>query len=201
MSQIYNTGPVELYTGTGSASALEFLGYSENGMQIEIRETFEDVHSDLLGPRIPTDVQHFQADALITGDLVRWNESVLEKCEDRSLNGAGGTGASFGIVSKLEVGALMLAYGKTYRLLCDAPSLDLGGAGSGAIMPGLIPLNFPYAYLHDTMTRKRGARAERVHIIFRGLANTTNIGATAALPNTFTLYNNVRTGRPGTAPN
>lgn len=199
MSQIYNTGPCEMYVGTGVADALEFLGYSEQGMDLELRETFEDVNSDLLGPKIPTDVQHFQADCLITGDLVRWNEYVLQKIEDRSRQGAGGTGASLGTISKKEVGALMLAYGKCFRLLCDAPNVAL--AGVAGIMPDLRPYNFPAAYLHDTMKRKRGARAERVHIILRALADATNIGATASLSNSFPLYDSDRSGIPGVAPN
>lgn len=199
MSQLYNTGPVELYVGTGVDDALEFLGYSETGMDIEERETFEDVMSDLLGPKIPTDVQHFQADCLVTGDLIRWNEYVLQKIEDRSKSGAGGTGASLGTISRKEVGALMLAYGKCFRLLCDAPNIDLSSVGS--IMPNLQPRNFPAGYIHDTLKRKRGARVERVHIIFRALADTTNIGATASLSNSFPLWDTDRSGRPGVAPN
>jgi len=192
MSQIYNTGPCILYVGQGDSGELVELGFSEDGMRIAIRETFEDVHSDLLGPKIPTDVQRFQADALITGDLIRWNESVLELCEDRSAGDAG-----WGNVRIDEVGALMLAQGKTYRLLCDAPNV----AFADAAFPDMTPYNFPEAYLHDTMERRRGARVERVHIIFRALANFSNFGMTAALPVSVPLYNSDRTGRPAASPN
>jgi len=189
MSSVYNTGPVEMYVGVGVSLALVFLGYSEDGMRIELRETFEDIHSDMLGPRIPTEVQHFQADAMITGDLVRWDDSVLQVIEDRSLGGAG-----WGVVSRAENGALLLAQGRTYRLLCDAPNVGI------LAFPNLVAYNFPNAYLHDTMTRRRGARAERVHIIFRALAQFTNIGATSGVPATATLYNSVRTGKPVQGP-
>ncbi len=180
----------------GSSSTLQFLGYSETGMRIDIRETFDDIHADLLGPRIPIDVQHFQADALITGDLIRWNEGVLQIIEDRSFMGAGGTGASRGVISRQEVGALMLAQGKTYRFLCDAPNTGL------AVFPGMVPYNFPFTYMHDAMQRRRGAKVETVHIIMRALANYTNVNVSAQMPNTQPLYNNDRSGIPtATAPN
>ncbi len=181
-----------MYCGLGVANALLFLGYSEDGMRIQIRETFEDVHSDLLGPRIPTEVQHFQADALITGDLIRWNENVLELIEDRSRGYSG-----WGNVNRKAVGELMLAQGRCYRFLCDAPNLDL----PTGIFPGMKPYNFPTAYLHDMMERRRGARVERVHISMRALANFTNIGASAALPAGSYLYNDDRSGLTGTQPN
>lgn len=201
MSQLYNTGPCEMYTGTlpGSQLALEFLGYSENGMNIEFKSYYEDVNSDLLGPKIPTDIQHFQADGIISGDLVRWNETVLAQCEDRSRLGADaggtGTGAAQGVVSRLEVGALMQAYGKTYRLLCDAPSLNLSSAAT--LFPGMSAINWLHVYLADTMTRKRGARVERLHVIFRATVNVTNLSPSGSFSNTFTLYDGNRAGLGG----
>jgi hypothetical protein len=179
-----------MYVGLGAGNALLFLGYSEDGMRIQLRETFEDVHADLLGPRIPIEVQRFQADALITGDLIRWNENVLQLIEERSR-----AVTAWGAVARAEVGALMLAQNKCYRFLCDAPNVGMG------VFPNMLAYNFPASYLHDVMERRRGARVERVHITQRALANFTNIGASALLAISQPLYNSDRTGIPGTAPN
>ena len=196
MSQPYNTGPCELYISVDNTNNLQFLGYSEQGMRIQLRETFEDVYADLLGPKVPIDVQRFHADALITGDLIRWNEGLFQLIEDRSRT-VTGAAAGWGMVARVETGALMLAQNKTFRLLCDAVNSVI----QSQAFPNMRPYNFPTVYLHDMIERRRGARAERVHVMFRALSNWTNIGTTTPLASGNVLYNFDRTGIPGNAPN
>jgi hypothetical protein len=185
-----------MYVGLASDEGLLFLGYSEDGMRIAVRENFLDYHTDTLGPKIPFDVQRFQADALITGDLVRWNESVLQLMEDRS---KGVNGLVRGVQSLAEVGAWILAQDKTYRFLCDAPNVVSPAA---AIWPNMIPYNFLAAYLHETMERRRGSKVERVHIVMRALTDfVTPDPVTGKMPKTAVLYNADRSGIPPFAPN
>ncbi len=186
-----------MYVGLDAGGALLFLGYSEQGMSIQIRETFRDYYTDTLGPKVPQDVQRFQADALITGDLIRWNESVLQLMEDRSRDVSGR-----GVLSRAEVGAWILAQRKAYRFLCDAPNSVAAINPYAALWPDMVPYNFPNAYLHETMERKRGSKVETVHIVMRALAYfapPTDEGD--ELQDTAVLYNAVRTGIPVTAPN
>lgn len=42
------TGPSLVYTGTGSASAYELLGYTERGAEIEIDFKYKEIMTDRL---------------------------------------------------------------------------------------------------------------------------------------------------------
>ena len=76
-------GPALIKTGTGAAGALESLGYSEDGVEISVREYREPVRTDVAGPAVPADLQHMGADAIIRARLSAYDLGVLVKVRKR----------------------------------------------------------------------------------------------------------------------
>lgn len=83
MSQIYTTGPVNLYAGLGPAAAPVFLGWSGGqGARIKKRRFWQNVHTDVSGPQLPHDKAYLGELHSINIKLGRWNESVLRIIQD-----------------------------------------------------------------------------------------------------------------------
>lgn len=76
-------GAALIYTGTGSAGALELLGYSEQGVDMDITENKEELMTDLLGTKTPQDFQDMGMMALITAPLIAVDNAVLAKVIDK----------------------------------------------------------------------------------------------------------------------
>jgi len=136
MSRIVNvSGATLIYVDTGSANALEGLGYSVNGVEVELRGYFGDVpgdeHGGDQGP--PIDVQYFGEIAIVRFEMSKYDSAIAAKCEPRLLGGtAGQPGAS---------GTLMFGDEKVYRLLL----YNTGG-----------PLNFPRAFPRGSIEVNKG---------------------------------------------
>lgn len=82
-------GPVQVWVGTGAASALEFLGYTINGVEIEELTFMSNVPSDrdggTEGP--PADVQHMGDLHYLRLEMGQFYEAILAKIRAR-LNGS-----------------------------------------------------------------------------------------------------------------
>jgi hypothetical protein len=165
--QIHVNGEARIRTGTGAAAALEFLGVSVDGVDISIREHTEPVHTDTFGPSVPFDEQHFLQDAVISAQLVFYDEVVLAKIRNR-MSGTDGVQG--------EAGALWGAGGKYFRLLILSPVEAL-------------PWNFPTARLMDAFEVKIGTRRSIWNLRFYAKPYTGVAGTSAGVP----LYNRVTT--------
>lgn len=83
-------GTALVSVGTGAAGALETLGYTQDGVDIEITELTEDIITDVMG-RAPQDVQSMGMTARIVVSLIAMDRTVLAKVTgkgDRTTVGA-----------------------------------------------------------------------------------------------------------------
>lgn len=73
-------GPVLVKTGTGVANALESLGISEDGVNIEINEDIVPLKTDAAGSgNVPAELQRMNADANISMVLMAYDSALLAR--------------------------------------------------------------------------------------------------------------------------
>jgi hypothetical protein len=75
-------GTALVSVGTGSAGALETLGYTDQGVDIEIEELTNDIITDVMG-MAPQEVQSMGMIARITVPLIAVDRTVLAKITGR----------------------------------------------------------------------------------------------------------------------
>jgi hypothetical protein len=141
------------------------LGYTVNGVDLEIRKHTFDVKADTGGGDDggPVDIQVLGKEAIIRAELVSYDKAVLaliRKDADETTEGL-----------LASAGKLMGAGGYFYRLLLTSPVEN-------------EPWNFPTATLVDSYSVKLGTKRTVWNLTFRAIAY---IGANASL-NTV-LYN------------
>lgn len=85
-----------MYVGTGSALALELLGYTEAGVNMDIKENKREIMTDLMGDMTPQDFQDMGMIANLETPLIALDTAVLTKVMGRGDHTtaalAGGTG-------------------------------------------------------------------------------------------------------------
>ncbi|VTS00758.1 unnamed protein product [Gemmata massiliana] len=75
-------GAARVQVGTGSAGALELLGYTDRGVQIDIQELTKDIITDISG-EAPQDVQSMGMMARIVANLIAMDRTVFKKLQGR----------------------------------------------------------------------------------------------------------------------
>jgi hypothetical protein len=75
-------GSAVVSVGTGAAGALETLGYTDQGVDIDIQELTEDILTDVSG-RSPQDVQLMGMTARIIVNLIAMDRTVFAKITGR----------------------------------------------------------------------------------------------------------------------
>ena len=189
MSQVYVSGPTEVHVGVGAAGALQFFGWSENGVRINFDGGFEDVMSDVSGTRVPFDCQAMAMQAFITADMNVYNEGIYRQMANRVGLAASGEGA----FPAGDVGYLMRTEAQAgasgmFALLVYSPY-----STKGVFSTMDACYNFPTAYLADSAEMELSSKAKHIRCIFRaipGWSTTTYAG---------TLFNHSAAGKP--APN
>lgn len=122
---------------TGSAHALENLGYTRDGAQIRSDAYMLDVPSDDAGGESgpPADVQHLGEVMHIIMDLTKWDATILAKVTPRKYGGTAGTPGT--------PGSLLIGGGLTYRLI---------------VYTAVTPLNFPCVIFREPYEFNRGTK-------------------------------------------
>lgn len=185
---IFVPGPVEVHCGVGNGGALQFLGWSEDGVTSTHRPFFEDVKSDLAGPLMPTDVQVMGEDAIISMNLKVFSWSAWEKIASRVPAAVGGApgGYPFG-----SIGALMVSEGYAYRLLIYRPY----AAKQVFLNAGMRPAyNYFASWLLGPDDIKQSMRAMAHRTIFRAISVYQGIPSTSG--SGWGLYNADIAGKP-----
>lgn len=77
------SGAALVYVGTGTAGALELLGYTQGGVDFEVTEEYEPILTDIFGPRVPQDFQNMGMVASINCPLIAMDRTVLAKVTGR----------------------------------------------------------------------------------------------------------------------
>lgn len=150
-------GEAQVKVGTGGSGALEVLGVSVDGVTIKPRLFNDPVYTDTFGPKVAFDYQYFLEDAIITCDLVFYDQAVLEKLLARKTGGTAGVLAS--------AGRLMGASGDFVRLLITSPIAGL-------------PYNFLKAFFLDDQEVKLGTKRNIWRVTFQALPYTGAAGDT-----------------------
>lgn len=131
------TGVALCYTGTGGAGALELLGYTEDGVDIDVTENVSPIMTDLFGPETPQDFQSMGMVARITMPLIAFDRTVLNK-----VTGKG---------DRTTVG------------LTNTPGLVMGVAGHafrlGIACPADTPWSFTKAIVRPGFRTRLGTKA------------------------------------------
>ena len=153
---IHVNGEALARTGTGTSNALEDLGVTVDGAEIELRDFTEPVFTDTFGPDVPFDEQQFLEDALIRLQLVFYDDAVLGKVRSR----ASGTDGTIG-----NAGTLWGGGSKYFRLLIASPTDSL-------------PFNFPTARVRNSASHKIGTRRTLWNIEFYAVPYSGAAGAT-----------------------
>ena len=91
-------GPALVNVGTGSAGALELLGYTDHGVRIRIIENYSDIITDIMGPMTPQDVQNMSFVANISCPLIAMDRTVMAKLQGRGDRTTAGLSSSPGLV-------------------------------------------------------------------------------------------------------
>lgn len=115
-------GATPISVGTGSANALQTLGYTVNGAEIHTEKIIEDVPGDQGGGEggIPIEFQMFGEIHRIHLELSKWDTAVLALLE-AAINANGSLSTI--VAGKSPVpGSLILANNAHFRLLVNPPS-------------------------------------------------------------------------------
>ncbi|MBP3954965.1 hypothetical protein J8F10_37400 [Gemmata sp. G18] len=90
-------GAARVQVGTGSAGALELLGYTDRGVQIDITELKKDIVTDISG-EAPQDVQDMSMTARIVVNLIAMDRAVFKKLQGRGDRTTPGLANTAGLV-------------------------------------------------------------------------------------------------------
>lgn len=109
-------GPVQVRCGTGSAGALENLGYSIDGVMVAENGFFDDVPGDQNGGTAgpPIDVQYFGEIHRVRMELSKWDILIAAKIWPKLRGGTAGTPGT--------PGTLVAGSSSYYRLLLHGTS-------------------------------------------------------------------------------
>ena len=147
-------GLATITVDTGSAHALETLGYTQNGASVRFNGFFLDVHTDENGgdDGPPTDVQYLGETADITLDFTKFDTTVADKIRPRIYGGSAGTVGS--------VGTLMSGSSSTYRLCINSPT---------------TPLNFPVVIFREPIEINKGTKYSTWRLVGTAYKNGSNV--------------------------
>src|ERR1700677_759250 len=113
MSQLYCTGPVNVFVGGGPLGNITFLGWCEHAPNVQVRPSYDAVYVDLGGQKIPFDMVYNGSDGLVTGDMTKINWPVLDAI--RAFPNPA-PAATPGVDMSGAIGTLMITEGATYSL-------------------------------------------------------------------------------------
>lgn len=125
-------GPCEAWVDTGTANAMQFLGWTNNGVSITEDAFTSPIHDDTAGgdQGQPTDYQLFGGQHKITCELVRFVDAVLALLEAR-MNPTTPTLGNGMLLGCQNLGIRVLLYSRTGGGFIRNYEQVGGGAGKG----------------------------------------------------------------------
>lgn len=139
------TGPALVRVGTGTDNALESLGHTGQGADVQSQGFFLDVPGDENGGDAgpPIEVQYMGEIARVRLEMTKWDSAVAAKVQSRLADGTAGTPGT--------AGTLMFGDGKTIRVLLSTTN---------------GPMNFPRCFLRNPWEINRGTKYSRLVLEF-----------------------------------
>lgn len=142
-------GTAFVYVGTGSAGALQLLGYTEQGVDVDTTENKTEIMTDLFGDKTPQDFQDMGMITQVIIPLIAYDTVVMQQVLGR------GDRTVWGGLNTPGIALGQSGYG--FPVSISAP-LATGSAGSA--VPPAVPLfaNAAPLYFYKCLTRRQGAR-------------------------------------------
>lgn len=169
-SQFYVAGPTTVFVGTGTASALEFLGWTDGSVEPDFEGDIQRVSADFAG-NVSADAQFMGEEATISITLSKFRYACYTKLRARTASAASitagmsagttGTGATTGS----GIGTLMALEGAAVALIFASPYVAKS-AFSTDMSPGL---NFGIAWVDGRYSSPMGAKVGKPRITFRAI--------------------------------
>lgn len=166
-------GSALVYVGTGSGGALELLGYTDNGVDIQINYNRAEIFTDIYGPMTPHDFQDMGMTARIVVPLIAMDRSVLTKWLVFGDN-SGSSGSGLASTGLLNSAGIPMGAG-----------FPNGVGGSGYLRkvaiasPADVGWSFSYCILRPTLGTRLATKANPLRIEFFAIP-WQNVTATSA---------------------
>lgn len=125
-------GPCLLYPSTGPGGSLELLGYTVDGVDVQVTHNLSEVMTDVMGPMTPHDLQDMGEVAVVTCPLMVSYRDCLKRVMGRGDKPAEGT--------------------------LNSPGLLLGQSGASFLLGVTSPGDEPY--LFDNVVWRPDARVK-----------------------------------------
>jgi hypothetical protein len=165
----------------------QYLGYSTDGVTIELDFKSTEILTDAWGDQIPEDVQNMGQEARVTCELVKYDTNVLEAVENRVQGAYAESEAVFGKFPNVasdgsnQIGSFMKQCGSVYPLAVERANDDCETWEEG-------PFYFYNAYLTGVDTFKVGTRATRHTLTWRCLPNCSGVLFTTNSGDVYDLF-------------
>lgn len=155
--QVVAFGACALKVDTGTSHALETLGYSDDGVQIEEHGMFYDIPGDQNGGEggVPIEKQFLGEQHFIRATLTKYDPAIVAKLTARVYGGTAGTMAT--------PGTLMSS--NCYRLLLYTAQVASVSTSRNYLIA--IPI--------DVIAHNRGAKASRYSVSFVCYPNSSSV--------------------------
>ena len=154
---VHALGACKIKVDTGASHALEDLGYSDDGVQVEERGMYHDIPGDQNGGEggVPIEKQYLGEFHIVRFTLTSFDKLILPKVTTRIYGGTAGTMGT--------PGTLMSS--NCFRLLLWTPQVSAVSTSR----------NYLVAMPIDSIPHNRGAKATRYSMVFACYPNSTNV--------------------------
>jgi hypothetical protein len=168
VQEFHVNGRADLYVGLGSDDPI-YLGYSQDGVTVELHYETDDIHTDARGSKIPEDVLDLGQWATVRCNLIKYDYPTLQALQGRLGNPTiPNNDPNTNEDDLSEIGTLMGQCGDLYPLW-----IRRAYTGCEANIEG--GWKFYTAYLADVDSFKIGTRTTIHDITFRALPNASGL--------------------------
>ena len=159
MATPYVPGPSNWYVSTGVGGAYEYLGMCEGETRLGLAPEWEPIFADGAGGSIPFDMQFMGCRGSVSGDLIYFNEPVLNRLKNW-LNDPAAVPGTFangtvGTLVRTENKAFSLVIVSTYRTKSVFQNAGMNGAWQ-----------FPFAVPVGSWDTSLSSRTKRERLAF-----------------------------------
>ena len=166
VAEFHVNGLAKIYVGVGSSSPIQ-LGYSQDGVTVELHYETDDIHTDKWGSKVPEDVMDFGQWATIKCNLIKYDAPTLQYLQGRLGNATlpnNDPNVTSGYLS--EIGTLMAQCGNMYPIWITRQQTNCETNVEGG-------WKFYTGYLADVDSFKVGTRVTIHDVTFRCLPNVS----------------------------
>ena len=154
VSDLHVNGPAKVQANFGSAWV--DLGYTEEGVDVELEEHHEDIHSDEFGPATPVDIAYLGETADLRFSFISWDRTNMDTVESRFRSGK-----TVGAVDADCTGTLYFAGSKYIGIQY------LAAQRCGLVLERYR--RFPYAIVSGMISTKVGTRVSRMSVTLHAI--------------------------------